>query len=879
MLTGKILNLTGVVPNLLRRCGEPIVRQAVTKAVRNLCERFVMGQDIAEAMQRAAIEEPKGYRYSYDMLGEEARTAEDAQRYYASYLQTIEAIGRTAVATALQERPSISIKLSALHPRFEWRKRARVLRELTPLVIELAAAAKKYNIGFTIDAEESERLDLTLDIFTELLQEPSLDAWDGLGLAVQAYQKCARQVLAYLIDLARHTRRKISVRLVKGAYWDTEIKFAQEKGLRGYPVFTRKAATDLSYVACAKQLLAATDVIYPQFATHNAYTAAVILELAKGLEFEFQSLHGMGEELYANIVGAEHMNIPCRIYAPVGHYQYLFGYLVRRLLENGANTSFVNRIVDDKISLMELITDPSIEIRGVGSSPHPKIPVPDAIYGAQRPNSRGIDFTDPLEYTELLEDLQAAAKSFSNKPVPAIGAEQVESVIAVAQRAAHIWGQVPVEQRILCVQQAAQVFEQQRNDFIALLVLEGHKTIVDAVSEVREAIDYCWYYAYCTSVDFAPQDLLGPTGEKNQLCLYPRGVIACISPWNFPLAIFVGQVLAALLAGNAVVAKPAQQTPHIALKAVELLHAAGIPKDALQVLIGSGAVIGDPLVRDLRVNGVMLTGSTETAWQINRALAQRQGPIVPFIAETGGQNVMIVDSSALPEQVVADVVISAFNSAGQRCSCLRVLYIQDEVADRIIHMLIGAMAELTVGDPLALATDIGPVIDQAAYTKLCEYRDHLQQTATLLGAAPVDLALNAQNYFAPCAFEIQNIAELPGEVFGPILHIIRYQAAHLANILHDINNTGYGLTLGIHSRIDTTVEFIVQRAHVGNIYVNRNMIGAVVGVQPFGGEGLSGTGPKAGGPHYLARLAVERTVSTNTAAVGGNASLLVLDEG
>lgn len=879
LLTGKILNLTGVIPNLIKRCGEPIVRQAVTQAVKNMCQQFVMGQTINDALQRAKPMEAIGYRYSYDMLGEEARTALDAKTYFYNYMRAIEVIGAASSQTDIYDRPGISIKLSALHPRFEWRKRERVMEELIPSLTELAVAAKKNNIGFTLDAEEAERLDLTLDVFTALLNEPKLNDWLGLGIAVQAYQKRATFVLDYLIDLAKTKQRRISVRLVKGAYWDAEIKIAQEKGLSGYPVFTRKAATDVSYIACAKQMFAATDAIYPQFATHNAYTVATILELAKSnRDFEFQSLHGMGEDLYANIVGIDKYAVPCRIYAPVGDYQYLFGYLVRRLLENGANNSFVNRVVDENISVEALTRDPAIELKNLKSFAHPRIPLPIDIYGEERLNSKGIDYTNPQDYASVLQTVTAMAKGYSGKGITHINDDQLEKTIITAQRAAFLWGQTSVEERCNYVHKMAEILDQKRNDLIALLVLEGHKTILDATAEVREAIDYCWYYALRASKDFEVQTFVGPTGENNQMRLEPRGIIACISPWNFPLGIFLGQTLAAILAGNSVLAKPAAQTPRIAIKAVELLHTAGIPKDVVQLVIGEGSVVGDTLINDLRVKGVMFTGSTATGWHINRALASRQGPITPLIAETGGQNVMIVDSSALPEQVVVDVINSAFGSAGQRCSCLRVLYLQEEIADRVIEMLCGAMAELKVGDPKLLDTDIGPVIDDGAYEKLATHHEHLQQTAKLLFQLTVPLELQEGYYFSPCAFEIKNIKELPGEVFGPILHVIRYSAKNLANILHDINDIGYGLTMGIHSRIDDTVEFIINRAKVGNIYVNRNMIGAVVGVQPFGGEGLSGTGPKAGGPNYIPRLTVERVVSTNTAAVGGNATLLALSD-
>lgn len=876
LLTGKVLNLNGVVPSLIKRCGEPIVRQAVTKAVIMLCKQFVLGQSITEGLQNALPWQQKGYRFSYDMLGEEARTAEDAHAYYLRYMEAIEAAGKSAHTTDVYKNPGISIKLSALHPRFEWRKRARVLQELLPRVISLAKAARQYNLGFTIDAEEAERLDLSLDIFTALCKDPHFANWPGLGFAVQCYQKRATYVITYLIDLARTSQLRINLRLVKGAYWDMEIKLAQEKGLSGYPVFTRKASTDLAFIVCAKQMLAAPDAIFAQFATHNAYAVATVFELAKDYrDFEFQALFGMGEELYAYVL--QEYAVPCRIYAPVGHYNYLFGYLIRRLLENGANTSFVNRLPHDEIPIDELIVDPIATLQELQEYTHPKIPLPKDLY-ADRPNSRGVDFTNPQDYTPILETIQTLAKITSIKPLATTTPEQLQKVITHAVRASHIWNQSDLQLRLNCVHKMAELLEEHKAELIALLVQEGYKTILDALAEVREAIDYCWYYALRASIDLLPQNLPGPTGESNQLHLHARGIIVCISPWNFPLAIFLGQVLAALLAGNAVIAKPARQTPNIARRALELLYAAGVPKEVVQLVIGSGAEVGDPLTNDLRTNGVMLTGSTVTAKHINAILAAREGPIVPFIAETGGQNVMLVDSSALPEQVVADVITSAFGSAGQRCSCLRVLYIQNDIADIVIKMLCGAMAELSVGNPASLATDVGPVIDAESYQKLLTHKHNLTQTAKFLYEVPVSAAMQAQNYFAPCLFEIQSISELHEETFGPVLHVIRFDADRLGHMLTEINATGYGLTLGIHSRIDDTINYIISHVKVGNIYVNRNMIGAVVGVQPFGGEGLSGTGPKAGGPHYIPRLTVERCLTVNTAAVGGNASLLTMVE-
>lgn len=874
MLTGKIINLSATtIQRLIQRSSEPIIRQAVIQAMKILGRQFVLGQTIEAARKRSKKLEAAGFTYSYDMLGEEACTMADAEQYFASYMHAIVTIGKTNQNKNIYSGPGISIKLSALHPRYEWRQRERVLTELTPKIIDLVLAAKERNIGVTIDAEEAERLDLSLDIFNLIVADPRCAGWNGLGLAVQAYQKRAVYVIDYIIDLARKHQRRIMLRLVKGAYWDSEIKLAQERGLSGYPVFTRKAATDVSYSVCVQKIFAATDALYPQFATHNAYTVALVLELAQGYrDYEFQCLYGMGDALYANIVGDKNFAIPCRVYAPVGDYKHLLAYLVRRLLENGANTSFVNRIVDERAPIDEIIADPVLKLKSVASKSHPNIPLPEQLYGVARPNSRGIDFTNPLEYQPVLEYIDNFV--LPNKPE----VTEVSTAIDLAYTASSSWGGTSAATRVKIIQTMAELLDERREEFIALLVLEAHKTIPDALAEVREAIDYCWYYAAQTEVDFGAMILNGPTGEYNQLQLHARGVVACISPWNFPLAIFLGQIVASLLAGNTVLAKPATQTPLVAAKAIDLLYIAGVPRDAVHLLIGNGAIVGDALTTDLRINGVVFTGSTATAKHINLNLAKRNGAIVPFIAETGGQNVMLSDSSVLVEQLVKDVISSAFGSAGQRCSSLRVLYLQQDVADHIIKTLCGAMAELKVGNPAQLATDIGPVIDKNAQTMLQEHFATMQREAILLYQVPVTAELQQANYFGPCVFEIKNIQQLPGEVFGPILHVIRYKAAELDQVIAQINNTGYGLTLGIQSRINTTVDYIVQRVKVGNIYVNRNMIGAVVGVQPFGGEGLSGTGPKAGGPRYVARLATERTLSVNTAAAGGNARLMSLQE-
>ncbi len=719
-------------------------------------------------------------------------------------------------------------------------------------------------------------------LIEKLVQEPELAGWQGLGLAVQAYQKRASFVLDWLIELAKKYNRRLMIRLVKGAYWDSEIKWAQERGLNGYPVFTRKIATDVSYLACAKKLLAAKEHVYPQFATHNAYTLAAVLEMCGDYrDFEFQCLHGMGDTLYDSLLSNPTLNIHCRVYAPVGGYEHLLAYLVRRLLENGANSSFVNRIAHDQNSVDELILDPVVKFESLAEKHHPKIPLPCNLYSPDRLNSRGIDFSDDAETLPLLKEINGLLPTLLDKtPLPTSNAD-IENLVAKGHAVAGQWATVPVAARAEYLQRVAILLEEQKATFIALLCREAGKTIPDAVSEIREAIDFCGYYAYRSQKDLKTKKLHGPTGELNQLELKGRGLFICISPWNFPLAIYLGQILGALAAGNAVIAKPASQTPLIAAKAIEILHLAGIPKDVAQLFIGSGSAVSEHLLSDERIQGVMFTGSTGTARLINQQLAARLGSIIPFIAETGGQNAMIADSSALLEQVVNDVIISAFNSAGQRCSALRVLFIQAEILPKFLAMLKGAMAELTLGDPLDLATDIGPVIDAAAKDTLLQHGQRMEREAkliyecTLPNPCPI---LPRGVFFAPRVYQIDHISRLTEEVFGPILHVIAYPSDELDNVIHQVNSTGYGLTLGIHSRIDETVAYIQQRVRVGNVYVNRNMIGAVVGVQPFGGEGLSGTGPKAGGPHMLPRLCLERSISVNTTAAGGNVTLMSLKE-
>lgn len=916
MLTGKILNDEGlaqtnslkkVLKRLLSRSSEPFIRGAIGQAMKILGRQFVMGRTIEEALQRAKPNETRGYRYSYDMLGEAARTAEDAARYFHEYEQAIQAIGQIASDKDTFSRPGISIKLSALHPRYEFAKRQRVLDELVPKLFMLAKAAKLANIGLTVDAEEADRLDLSLDIIERVFSDPSLAGWEGFGLALQSYQKRAFYVIDWLADLAKRNRRRLCVRLIKGAYWDTEIKLTQMLGLEGYPVFTRKASTDVSFIACAKKLISHQDFIYPQFATHNAYSVATILTLmGDNREFEFQCLHGMGQVLYEQIVPKNKMGIPARIYAPVGSHEDLLPYLVRRLLENGANTSFVNRLADANAPLEDLIEDPVEKIKQLADKAHPHIPLPVNLFQPHRKNSLGIDLANSKQLAQLDEALTEAQQKHW-RVAPIINNEEhftegksvlapsdnrivvgmvkeantadVELALLAASQAAESWRATAPNARADILEKAADLLEKHRVDFMYLAIREAGKTIEDAIAEVREAVDFCRYYASQARTLLAqPISFTGYTGELNQLSLHGRGVVVCISPWNFPLAIFLGQVTAALAAGNTVVAKPAEQTALIAGLAVRLLHAAGIPGDVLHLLPGTGETIGAALVGDWRVKGVIFTGSTHTARMINQTLARREGPIIPLIAETGGQNAILVDSSALPEQVVKDTITSAFGSAGQRCSAARVLFLQEDIASKVIHMLKGAMAELEIGEPSLLSTDIGPVIDTDAKNILERHIQRMKQQGTLIYQVPLPPEAKHGTFVSPVAFEIDSLKRLEQEVFGPVLHVIRYAPKNLDQVIDDINETGFGLTLGIHSRIDETVHYIQQRVNAGNCYVNRNIIGAVVGVQPFGGEGMSGTGPKAGGPYYLPRLCVERHLCINTTAAGGNASLMMLEE-
>jgi len=889
-----------ILDAIARRLGLPAMRAATRQAMRLLGSHFVMGQTIAEALGRAQAE----VRYSFDMLGEGARTAADAEAYFEAYAAAIAAIGGSAGKAKLPSRPGISVKLSALHPRYEAMSRDRVRSELAPRLAALARLAKTHDLQFTVDAEEADRLELSLEIVGAVLADPSLGGWDGFGLAVQAYQKRALQVIDWVEQVAAATNRRFTVRLVKGAYWDTEIKRAQERGLPDYPVFTRKPMTDLCYMACVKKLLAARNRLFPQFATHNALTVASVIEDAGGIDgFEFQRLYGMGEALYGALL-AEFPQAACRIYAPVGGHRDLLAYLVRRLLENGANSSFVSAAADPNVPIADIVRRPQSWIGNPSLARNRKIPLPQDLYRPERQNSAGVEFGDRFGLDALLREVRDGATVQANaapvidaiavpgrertvySPIDgaAIGvvseADEALAHSAIAAAAAGLagWAAWPVEQRAAVLERAADRLELSRGLILALLQGEAGKTLDDALAELREAVDYCRYYAAQGRLSLAPQPMPGPTGESNELRYRGRGVFVCISPWNFPLAIFLGQVVAALVAGNTVVAKPAEQTPLIAAFAVGLLHDAGVPAAALHLLPGDGDV-GASLVADPRIAGVVFTGSTEVGRSINRALAAKDGPIVPLIAETGGINAMIVDATALPEQVTDDVIASAFRSAGQRCSALRLLCLQDDVAGRMLGMLIGAARELKLGDPREIATHVGPVIDADAKAKLEEWiADHersgrLRFRGDWHGRLP-----DKGNYVPPAIIELDRARDLDREVFGPVLHVVRWRAVDLDALLDEIAANGTALTLGVHSRIDLTVDRIAARLPHGNVYVNRNMIGAVVGTQPFGGTHLSGTGPKAGGPNYLRRFAAEQVVTINTAAAGGNAGLLAQED-
>ncbi len=897
----------------LSRIGEPFIREAMAKAMHMIGTQFVLGENMDKATKNAAkLYGDKGYRMSYDMLGEGARTMADAEMYFKAYSQTITHIAQHNM-NVNAPRPGLSVKLSALYPRYEFAQKERCIPALSEKLRVLCQMAAAHNIALTVDAEEVARLELSLSIMGEVLRDPDLNGWDGFGLAVQAYQKRTFMLVDRVVEMAKRHNRRIQVRLVKGAYWDTEIKRAQELGLTDYPVFTRKCNTDVSYLACAAKLLLHAKVIYPMFGTHNAHTVAAILDLAEEAgvkDFEFQRLHGMGDSLYESVMSRE-TGLNVSVYAPVGAHESLLPYLVRRLLENGANSSFVNKLLDNKVAPRDLLADPVEAARAVKVKRHKNIPMPADLYQGEVPygrkNSAGVDLDDgvsaidllqqvshfrmPYDVTPLIggkayketaaEELSNPADSHDNLGLHWPASERmVNKAMRVSGEGFVDWRESSAESRAQALEDYARLLEDNQAEFIALLAREAGKTIPDAISEIREAVDFCRYYANRGRKDFARRgvEMPGVTGERNIFRMRGRGVFVCISPWNFPLAIFTGQIAAALMAGNAVVAKPAEQTPLIAYRAVQLMHQAGIPKDVLNLMTGDG-VIGAALVAHKDVAGVAFTGSSEVAREINRTLAAKDGAIVPLIAETGGLNAMIVDSSALVEQVVDDVVTSAFGSAGQRCSALRILCVQDDIADHVIRMLQGAMAELSVGMPGDLASDVGPVIDLEARGALVKHRENLRGFAKLVYEVPLSDKLKKQgHFFAPCAFELPDLGGLEREVFGPILHIVRYKRDELGEMIDQINAKGYGLTMGVHSRIESFTADVVKRVRAGNAYVNRSMIGAVVGSQPFGGLGLSGTGPKAGGPHYLPRFATEEVVSTDTTASGGNASLVSLQE-
>ncbi len=871
----------GVLRRLVARAGEPFVRQAVGAAMRMMGQVFVMGRTIDEALGRAADKDNRGFTASFDMLGEAARTFPDGERYFASYQAAIADTAKAAKANRIEDRHSVSVKLSALHPRYETAHAATAVPALTDMLRQLAEAAAAAGIGLTVDAEESERLAMSLDIIEAVARLPQLKGWGGFGMAAQGYGKRARAVIQWADALGAATGQRLTVRLVKGAYWDSEIKRTQEAGLVDYPLFTRKAATDVSYLACAHDMLAARN-IYPAFASHNALTVATILEWAgPNRDFEFQRLHGMGEGLYERLVRED--GYRCRTYAPVGGHRDLLAYLVRRLLENGANSSFVHQLADESVSDADLLADPAAKIASVGGAPHPSIPLPVRLFG-DRDNSAGLDLAD----AEVLAKTAEAILTFdeadavfgkrtsvgdSHDRYANIGVSTLLQRIDAADAAFPAWSATPVAARAAILERLAGLIEADREALMALLVHEARKTIGDALGEVREAADFCRYYAAEARRHFTPVTLPGPTGERNELRLDGRGVFACVAPWNFPLAIFIGQVAAALVAGNAVVAKPAPQTPRIAARAVALAHRAGVPADVLALAIGGGD-IGEALVRAPRVMGVAFTGSTATARRIARALLDDESrPLVPLIAETGGINAMIVDSTALTEQVVQDVITSAFRSAGQRCSALRLLLLQEDIADRTLEMLKGAMDTLVIGLPQDPATDVGPVIDAAAHRRLEDYA--ISQRARWVHRLAVPAT---GDFVAPTVIRLDRIADLRDEWFGPLLHVATWRAGELPETVGAVNALGYGLTMGLHSRIATTAAAVTATAQVGNLYINRSMIGAVVGSQPFGGEARSGTGFKAGGPHYLLRFATERVVSTDTTSAGGNATLLSIED-
>ncbi|MFP8843107.1 bifunctional proline dehydrogenase/L-glutamate gamma-semialdehyde dehydrogenase PutA [Shewanella baltica] len=916
MLTGKIVKLdkkidgtpSNLLSRLVNRLGEPVIRQAMMAAMKIMGKQFVLGRNMKEALKNSEDKRKLGYTHSYDMLGEAALTRKDAEKYYTDYANAITELGAQSYNENESPRPTISIKLSALHPRYEVANEDRVLTELYDTVIRLIKLARGLNIGISIDAEEVDRLELSLKLFQKLFNSDAAKGWGLLGIVVQAYSKRALPVLVWLTRLAKEQGDEIPLRLVKGAYWDSELKWAQQAGEAAYPLYTRKAGTDVSYLACARYLLsdATRGAIYPQFASHNAQTVAAISDMAGDRHHEFQRLHGMGQELYDTILseaGAKSV----RIYAPIGAHKDLLPYLVRRLLENGANTSFVHKLVDPKTPIESLVVHPLKTLTGYKTLANNKIVLPADIFGSERKNSKGLN----MNIISESEPFFAALEQFKNtqwQAGPLVNGKTltgehktvvspydttqtvgqvafaddaaIEQALASAEAAFASWARTPVETRASALQKLADLLEENREELIALCTREAGKSIQDGIDEVREAVDFCRYYAVQAKKMMAKPELLpGPTGELNELFLQGRGVFVCISPWNFPLAIFLGQVSAALAAGNTVIAKPAEQTSIIGYRAVQLAHQAGIPVEVLQFLPGTGATVGNAITADERIGGVCFTGSTGTAKLINRTLANRDGAIIPLIAETGGQNAMVVDSTSQPEQVVNDVVSSSFTSAGQRCSALRVLFLQEDIADRVIEVLQGAMDELVIGNPSSVKTDVGPVIDATAKANLDAHIDHIKQVGKLIKQMPLPAGTENGHFVSPTAVEIDSIKVLEKEHFGPILHIIRYKAAELSQVINEINSTGFGLTLGIHSRNEGHALEVADKVNVGNVYINRNQIGAVVGVQPFGGQGLSGTGPKAGGPHYLTRFVTEKTRTNNITAIGGNATLLSLGDG
>ncbi len=892
MLTGQIVSLDkeitqntdSWIKRLSATLGEPVIRSAVMQAMKIMGGQYVLGRNIEQGLKRGIKHNDINTRFSFDMLGEAARTEEDAAEYLQAYAAAIDEIGKACSGESIYSANGISVKLSALHPRYYYAQQQRVMNELLPRIKQLCLQAKKYNIGLSIDAEESYRLDISLDIFEQLAKDPELNDWQGLGFVLQAYQKRAPDTAKWLIGLARESHRRLMVRLVKGAYWDAEIKHAQELGLEGYPVFTRKANTDLCYQHCAGILLDAEDAIYPQFATHNAYTATMVLALAGEREFEFQRLHGMGHILYSQLKAQLHKiepnkQLPVRVYAPIGNHKDLLPYLVRRLLENGANSSFVNRFLDHQTPVEELLDDTRDQVTSAFPYQHKMIAIPEQIFriaGEDRKNAMGIDLDSPLETEELLHRVNLTTSLLSHPTIngkpsggelqkaynPAdqnqligyyaeVDENDIINALDSAHRAQPAWNAIGHKARADILEKVADLMERDCTDLVGVIAIEAGRTLADGVSEVREAIDFCRYYSL-QAKSLQAKSLQAESLQAQEL--QGQGVFLCISPWNFPLAIFVGQIAAALATGNSVIAKPAAQTPAIAVHAIKRFHDAGVPGEALQLLLGSGSKIGKALIGDSRIAGIAFTGSTDTAQTINQQLAARPDGPIPFIAETGGQNCMIVDSTALPEQVVDDVIASAFQSAGQRCSALRVLFIQEDIADNTLKMLAGAIGSMYAGDPRLLSSDLGPVIDRGAQIELQAHIDRMNKEAKFIAKVELDEHCANGSYVAPHVFEIDSLEQLTEEVFGPILHVIRYPSDQLGSVIKQINDTGYGLTLGIHSRIEAFAETVFKNTIAGNSYINRNMVGAVVGVNPFGGRGLSGTGPKAGGPNYLMRF-------------------------